>query len=590
MAALAISTTPALSQTPPVPRDTVRPPVATDSTVAPDSLADTLQTPYARAEAPGIETVYRWGREAIFQSNAQTIAELLEIVPGVTSYRTAFLASPAVVAYLGDIARLRVFYDGLELVPLDPRTGEVFDLVEVPLWSAEEVRLERAAGELRLHIRSWRVSTRTPVTRTDVFTGDEDANLYRGFFGRRFRNGLGFQVGAQQYSTSSRRNLGGGDELALLARVGWARGAWSVDGFVNRTRRNREVQQRTRDASSRIPALEATRTDAYLRAGYGDPDHGPWAQLIAGSMGFKETTPGTGAPAPTDPDVPVPSPDTVRSRAQYVATGGFSYRGLRLSAANRFHVFEGERFNAQSARLVLDRTRLGLSLFAERSPSDSVSRADVVGRFALTNYLWIGGSAGQRWDDPDRSEARDVRAMRAEAGVRLARLNVSGGVLARDSAVIAPATLLDSSYAARGDAAITGPFIAVRGALWRDINVEAQGVMWGDDAGPYRPRYQSRVQLYLATRWLRRFPSGNFGLILSGTHDYKSPTCFPTSDGGCERTTDARIISTLVEIRILRAVLSWQFQNVQLAQYDRVPGFEMPRGVNFYGVRWEFLN
>ncbi len=243
-------------------RDTLRPPSATDTLVARDTLADTLQTPYARAEAPGVETIYWWSRDAIFQSNAQTLAELLEVVPGVTSYRSAFLASPAVVAYLGDITRIRVFYDGLELMSLDPRTGDVHDLVEVPLWSAEEVRLERAAGELRVHMRSWRVNLTTPVTRTDVFTGDEDANLYRGFFGRRFRNGLGFQVGAQQYSTSSRRNVGGGDELSLLARVGWAHGSWSVDAFVNRARRNREAQQRTIDPTRGIPGLEATRTDA----------------------------------------------------------------------------------------------------------------------------------------------------------------------------------------------------------------------------------------------------------------------------------------------------------------------------------------
>ena len=581
---------PAITQTPPIQRDTARARTATDTAIARDTLADTLQTPYARAEAPGAETVYWWSRDAIFQSNAQTLAELLEVVPGVTSYRTAFLASPAVVAYLGDITRIRVFYDGLEIVSLDPRTGRVHDLVEVPLWSAEEVRVERAAGELRVHMRSWRVSLTTPVTRTDVYTGDEDANLYRGFFGRRFRNGLGFQVGAQQYSTSSRRNLGGGDELSLLARVGWARGAWSVDAFVNRARRNREAQRRTLDATRGIPGLEATRTDAYVRAAYGDPDRGPWAQLIAGSHEFDETTPNTGTAPPEDPEAPVPSPDTARSRAQYVATGGVALGDVRLSAANRLQVFEGRRVNGQSARLAYDRGPLAISLFAERSPIDSVRRADLTGRFDITNYLWVGGSAAQRWEDPAKSDALDARAYRAEAGVRVGRLNVSGGLLARDSVVIAPAMLFEQDYVARGDGAIAGPFLSLRGGLWRDINVDAFGVMWGEDTGPYRPRYQSRVQLYLATRWLSRFPSGNFGFILSGTHDYKAAACFPTSTGGCERSDHSRTISTLMEIRILRAALTWEFQNVRLAQYERVPGFQMPRGVNFYGVRWEFLN
>jgi hypothetical protein len=113
--------------------------------------------------------------------------------------------------------------------------------------------------------------------------------------------------------------------------------------------------------------------------------------------------------------------------------------------------------------------------------------------------------------------------------------------------------------------------------------------MW-DEGGPYRPRYQSRVQLYLATRWLSRFPSGNFGFLASGIHDYKSEVCFPTAGGTCQSTAAVGVISTLVEIRILSAVLSWKFTNTQLAVYDRVPGFRMPRGTQFYGVRWEFYN
>ena len=533
--------------------------------------------------------MYWWSRDAIFQSGAQTLAELLEVVPGVTSFRSGFLASPAVSSYLGEVNRLRVFLDGLELAPLDPRTGGVPDLLEVPLWSAEEVRVERAAGELRVHLRTWRTRTTTPISRVDVYTGDEESNLYRGFFGRRFRNGLAMQVGAQQYSTASRGSAGGGDEWSLLGRAGWARGQWSIDAFAIRGSRVREVQSRTGSSEAPIPPFEGRRTDAYVRAGYGDPDHGPWAQLIAGSMAFEENTPNTGAPPPTDPDDPIPSPDTSRSRAQYVATGGMILGGLRLSAANRVQVFDGHTFIGQSARLVLDRPRVALSLFAERAPADSTVRGDVTGRLNLTRRIWIGGSAGQRRDDADRANAADLFAYRAEAGVRLGRLDISGGVLGRDSVTVAPARVFNPAAEAASDGAITGPFVALNGALWRDINVQAHGVMW-DDAGPYRPRYQSRVQLYLATRWLSRFPSGNFGFLASGIHDYKSTVCFPSAAGVCEQTTGIGVISTLVEIRLLSAVLSWKFTNTQLAVYDRVPGFRMPRGTQYYGVRWEFAN
>ena len=38
--------------------------------------------------------------------------------------------------------RIRVFFDGLEFDDLDPRTGGVLDLTEVPLWPLEELRIE----------------------------------------------------------------------------------------------------------------------------------------------------------------------------------------------------------------------------------------------------------------------------------------------------------------------------------------------------------------------------------------------------------------------------------------------------------------
>ena len=45
-----------------------------------------------------------------------------------------------------------------------------------------------------------------------------------------------------------------------------------------------------------------------------------------------------------------------------------------------------------------------------------------------------------------------------------------------------------------------------------------------------------------------------------------------------------------LEIRILRAVVSFQQRNLLGYQYSIVPGFEMPRVLAIYGVRWEFWN
>jgi hypothetical protein len=46
----------------------------------------------------------------------------------------------------------------------------------------------------------------------------------------------------------------------------------------------------------------------------------------------------------------------------------------------------------------------------------------------------------------------------------------------------------------------------------------------------------------------------------------------------------------LLELRLQNAVISWQFRNLLGVRYEPIPGFNAPRPINVYGVRWEFWN
>ena len=51
------------------------------------------------------------------------------------------------------------------------------------------------------------------------------------------------------------------------------------------------------------------------------------------------------------------------------------------------------------------------------------------------------------------------------------------------------------------------------------------------------------------------------------------------------------MIGAQLEIRIQRAVISYQARNVGARFYQEVPGVYLPRGtISLYGVRWEFSN
>lgn len=626
--------------------DTVRrpPPVAAPVPAHPDSLllgdstarrdtaktpADTIKAPLAKAESPRLPEAgeeLHWDREALFASGALTLGELLERVPGAIAFRTGWIASAQTVSYLGDPGRVRVFYDGVELDALDPRTGGVLDLVEIQLWSLEEVRIERGAGELRVHLRSWRHDRTVPNTRVDVYTGDENTNMYRGFLGQRFARGEALQVAGQRYSTAQQRtgirgSPSGGQSTAYLVRLGWARGPWSADGLVIRDSRIRFTEQDFvrgaselrflgRQLSDSVPRLEATRTDAYLRGAFGDPDAGLWIQAIAASSAFREATPQSGsrviAPQPpvqppgggTPPERPVlpygaPSSDSSRSRAQYVVAGGFTRWGLRLSGTSRVRVYGGATHFSPIVRASANLPgTLAVAARAERDGATRQTLVDAAASLRPFPFLTLAAAAEQRSRPAIAEEGAALLAARAEAAVRIARAWLVGGVLHRDSTVIALPVVYDES-ARPGDrmavARARGAYGGVRGSLYKDIGIDATAIRWRS-ADLYRPLVEARTELYLRTRWLSRFPRGQFGLNASAIHDYRSPARFLTATGTVTEPRGSNILSTLVEIRIRNAVVTWQYRNITGSIAAQVPGYLMPRLTNLYGVRWDFFN
>ncbi len=602
-------------------RDSIR----ADSIRADSVRADTLRAPLARAEAPMMpeaDSGFRWNREALFATGALNVAELLERVPGATTFRTSWIASPHVTAYLGDPGRVRIFYDGLELDPLDPRTGGVLDLVEVPLWSLEEVRVERGAGELRVHLRSWRYERTIPNTRVDVSTGDLATNLYRGFFARRYHNGMALQVAGQQYTTTDPRvGLGGvaagGRSLALMTRVGWARGPWKADAFVVRDSRTRYAERALSlsgpgvvrvlgtPIGDSLPGLRAIRTDAYVRGGFGDPEGGVWLQALAASSAWRETTE-QGAPRAVAPVTG--AKDTLLSRAQYVVAGGLSRWGARLSGTLRTRVYQSRSDVSPSVRAAWD-TRFGaVAARAERDGRTRTTLAEAGISARPLPWVAVAAVAESRDDSSDGSPA--VVAGRAEGALRLPGTMawIVGGVMYQDATTMTlPRVYYETISSASGSAraippdsvivgggvvpvgAARGGFAGIRGRIYRDVGLDAVATRW-DAEGALRPLTEARSELSLRTRWLSRFPAGQFGLNVALVHEYRSAVPFRTRLGGEARVRGSSALSTLLEIRISSAVVSWQYRNVTGNNYATVPGYVMPRSTNLYGVRWEFFN
>lgn len=570
---------------------------------------DTIKAPFARGELPqGVEIDGGWhfDRAALDASGALSLADLLDRVPGVTSLRAAWYVDPQSAAWLGDVGRIRVYVDGLALDAIDPRAGGALDLNTVPLWLMEEARIERSAGEIRVHLRTWRVRRTTPYTRVDVTTGDLETNVFRGWFGRRFGPGLGLQAAAQSGAVGNGSRTGGGDGslITYFLRAGRAWKGWSVDVAATRLGISRTAQSRL-DGLRPRPAEESRQTLAYARIARGDPDSGVWGQLVASLHDYRLENGRWRVPGDTtvafdstrQRSVPLDSfpARPTAYRAQWLLTGGTSFGALRVSGAGRMFVQSGESFLSPQLRAEWVRGTLGLSAFAERDASDSTTKIDVTARVSPFGRVAVLGALSRRQAEAG-GRTVGTSALRLEGGARFGRgFWATGGVLLRDTSSLRAPEFYDTTIVASRVGSARGTFVALRGPIYRDVGADVWAIAWEDTAGLFRPRFQTRSQLYIRTRWLSRFRSGSFGLLAAVTHEYREPlsVALVPIGGTASRPATSSFLrdwSSLLEIRILTATVFWQFRNIRGETYTQVPGYLLPRQRNVYGVRWEFWN
>jgi hypothetical protein len=585
-----------------------------------ERAADTVKAPIAQyPTGPDTEILRarRWTREELLATGAINIADLLEDVPGLTTYRTSWFPGVHAAAYQGDFRRLRVFMDGLELDAPDPRNNGVLDLTEISLASLDEVVVERAAGEVRVWLTTWTVRSVTPYTRTDIYTGDLNTNGFRGLFGRRFMNGALFQLTMQQGETARQRgNLfsggargltGDGDIRQLTARVGWSRGLLSIDGYIANTSRTRDSTEGDEDLFT-IPEYDGSRTDSYLRFGYGSTTKGWSAQALLGNIRSKPRVPETteeepqfGEPENEEEEPEEPLPDSSRSITQRVLHGGYAWDRTRVGAFARWRTIDGNTDLSPGFVASTDRGWLTASLRGERIGLDSSRRVDANVRLRLRP--WFTTTFAHSDLAPDDTTGRlGEQTSRAEAAIRLRGRWLSAGFIrhAFDEGtrnVIIPRLL--TPY----DTAVTAQLLGFTGngitfgaqaPLYKDIRLELHGTRWAEDR-EYRPRTQVRASLILQSEWRSRFPAGHFSINARLMHEYRSAVSFlePTqlATGDLFRTGEPYNLGmALLEIRILRATLFYQFRNVYGTLYQQVPGVLMPPPFQTYGVRWEWFN
>jgi hypothetical protein len=563
----------------------------------PPQHADSIQAVIGRdGPTPSLEIgqSFSYTRDQLFASGAITLGDLLDRIPAFTTFRTGWIAAPQATAIGGDFSRVRVFIDGIERDDLEPRNGVAPDLSTVPIWTLEKLTLARGADGLRVDLRTWEYNGTAPYTRIDALTGDLNTNLYRAFYGKRFYNGAGLQVALQQYGVVDNRNGGGGQQFTGMLRYGIAHSAWSIDATAIRSNDTRTTTSRFGPGIG-IPAYRAATTLGYLRAAVGREGTGPFLQVVASTEILKENSTHMDSPTAQSRGFAPDLADSLASVAQYVATAGFDAAGGRLRLIERYRRRLGRGYSSPAATFDLTRNFLSASASAERDEYAGLTRIEGGARLTPLPFISLLGFAGQRTPfgtpAPGFIQQPQSRSARLEAGLRVLPrgLWVSGGVVTRDTAVLVPSQLWDTAFVGKPVGRQTGSTLAVRGPVGGSLTVNAYAIHW-KEAAPYTPQDEAHGDVRFYTEWLSRFPDGNFSFLFQPGVDYRNSVAFPQTDGTDRLAVSSRTMSLLVELRILRGVLSFQRRNVLGAIYNQVPGYLMPRPVNIYGVRWYFFN
>ncbi len=376
-----------------------------------------------------------------------------------------------------------------------------------------------------------------------------------------------------------------------MSRLGTSNRKWSLDAFANRTHGRRDIQKSPVD-STPIPEYDATTTTAYLRFVAGNASNGPWGAAIVSHLGFHESGPKTDSARALTNRIPRDTADTVRSERQVLLRAGFTRARWRATLDDRIRNLDAKTYHDVTGAAQIFLTSLNAGARLKQSAFGS-SRMEGWARFQPLSFLAVNASAAKNsapgTGSPSYSATSpEVNFLQAEVGVRLFGPWLSAGIMTQDTLVAGAPTVFRQGFVSNTSGKGTATYATLRGSFLRDFSFDAYALRWDEDVF-YRPRTQARTELRYLTRWLSRFPKGEFELNTALTHNYSSRAFFRNASTSSSVDSDQHL-DFLLEIRILRGVATYQLRNVTGYAYQNLPGFFAQRALNLYGIRWEFWN
>jgi hypothetical protein len=539
--------------------------------------------------APGPQPAgHRWifTDEDIHYRGALSLGEVLSRIPGVFLVRSGWFGAAEALTYAGQgPGSVEVDWDGFVVDPLGLDRGGL-DLGRIDIGTLKRIEVEVLPTVLRVHLVSDVALPRRARTEASFQTGDASTNGYRLRYLNRWRGGTGLGVGATYLSTA-----GPTVAKASYAQLNlWTKATWMPSDHVGAEfqvntysmQRDRLSPFSTTSTSPPLPAEDVQRTDLFVRAFGSTHTDGSGLRFdaVLGSSSYTDSTKAL---------------DSTLSQASVTV----SYRAKRWSWEAWGRMRDGLTPFDAGGRLSWSLTRL-LTATAwgrrlTRLGGGGVSEVAGGLEFRPFERLAFHGDLRYRVLQDSQYAIADTAQHVSDWTGGLSwtgeRLSFDATIGHHDPYSTPPLGQFQLQLPGVVSAGATVRQVAWRFQPWRSFGFSGYWRDPGTDGVPYEPRNHSVTRATFESRFLPRYRRGVFDLMAQiEIESWGRGVMGATSSGTPVLLPGQTVWNYHLQFRLVGAIIYWTMRNALIARYALVPGFEVPRAISRFGVRWEFTN
>jgi hypothetical protein len=113
----------------------------------------------------------------------------------------------------------------------------------------------------------------------------------------------------------------------------------------------------------------------------------------------------------------------------------------------------------------------------------------------------------------------------------------------------------------------------------------------GADSVPFEPRNHALTRFTFRSAFLPKFRRNVFDMMAQvEIESWGRGVAGRDSTGALVPLGGYTVWNYHFQFKLVGAVIYWTMRNALFKRYTIIPGYELPRGISRFGIRWEFTN